>query len=276
MVIISLILPLQYSVDKFANGQIQKESNIIIYDDANSEHHAVLSNSDDNTLLKPKVDVSIEGTLKNDKIRGGEGDDHIDGNNGNDQLRGKEGNDEIDGGKGNDILHGEDGNDKIKGGEGADRISGGIGNDQIEGEKGDDKLFGGEGDDLLDGGEGNDVLLAGRGMDIMIGGFGSDTFICDRFDRLIDFDQYKGDHIIGPCSVDYLVGEEEEIPKNNNIFPLEAEKVERLPTPTSPQLPQKSPYLSSPPSPLNPFDMPSLSDEDLQRIPPTPIPSLKF
>ncbi|HEX6294838.1 MAG TPA: calcium-binding protein, partial [Nitrososphaeraceae archaeon] len=253
--ITSLILPIQYQTLIFANGQMLKESNIIVYDDNNSERYSILDGPD-NILLKPKVDVSIEGTSKNDKIKGGEGDDHINGNSGSDQLRGKEGDDEIDGGKGNDILHGEDGNDRIKGGEGSDRISGGIGNDEIEGESGDDKLFGGEGDDLLDGGDGNDVLLGGKGINIMIGGFGSDTFICNEFDRLIDFDVYK-DQIIGPCSVEYLVEQEEEeeretIPEyNNNIFPLEVEESdERLFS--SSQLYQKSPnYSQPPPPPLN-------------------------
>ena len=234
MVIILLILALPYSAIKFANGQIQKESSIIVYDDNNSEKFSALDDPD-NTLLTPKIDVSIERTPKKDKIKGGDGDDHIEGNDGSDQLRGREGDDEIDGGKGNDILHGEDGNDKIKGRTGSDRISGEIGDDEIEGETGDDKLFGAEGDDLLDGGDGNDVLLGGRGIDIMIGGFGSDAFICDQFDTLIDFDLYEGDEIIGPCSVEYVVEEEEkieEIPEfNNNIFPLEAEEFERLPPP---------------------------------------------
>ena len=113
IIITSLILPLQYQTLIFANGQIQRESNIIIYDKDKVEHNTILSDSDDNMLLKPKVDVKIEGTFQNDTMRGGEG------------------NDEIDGGKGDDILDGKDGNDKIKGGGGSDRINGGIGNDQL-------------------------------------------------------------------------------------------------------------------------------------------------
>ena len=136
-IIILLEFPLQYQTLLFANGQMQEEFHIIIYDDTNPEHGIILSDSDldDNTLLKPKVDVSIEGTPQKDKIRGGEGDDKIYGNEDSDQLRGEEGNDEIDGGKGNDILHGEDGDDRIKGGDGFDRISGGLVDNQIEGKK---------------------------------------------------------------------------------------------------------------------------------------------
>jgi RTX calcium-binding nonapeptide repeat (4 copies) len=273
IIIISIIFPLQYSVIKFANGQIPTiESRIIVYDDNSSENHSLLDDSD-SILHKPKVDVSIEGTQKKDKIKGGEGDDYLFGDNGSDQLRGEEGKDEIDGGKGNDILHGEDGDDKIRGHVGNDRISGGLGDDQIEGDKGDDRLFGGDGDDLLDGGEGNDALLGGRGFDIMIGGFGHDTFVCDQFDKLIDFNQYEGDEIIGSCLDEYLVeGEEEkeieETPAfNDNIFPLEVEEFDSF----------SSPKYSSPPlPPMNTFDKPPLSDEDLQRIPPPPMPSLNF
>ena len=58
-IIISLALPLQYQTLLFANGQIQEESNIIIYDDDNPEHGIILSDSNSNsykdTMLKPKV-----------------------------------------------------------------------------------------------------------------------------------------------------------------------------------------------------------------------------
>lgn len=115
----------------------------------------------------------------------------------------------------------------------------------------------------------------------MIGGPGSDTFVCDRFDIIVDFDSYEGDEIIGSCSVDYVFEEEEELEEipefNNNIFPLDVEESERLLSSSQlSQLPQKSPNYSQPPPPLNSFDMPSLSDEDLQRIPPPPMPPLNF
>lgn len=262
IIITSLILPLQYQTLIFANGQIQRESNIIIYDKDKVEHNTILSDSDDNMLLKPKVDVKIEGTFQNDTMRGGEG------------------NDEIDGGKGDDILDGKDGNDKIKGGGGSDRINGGIGNDQLEGEKGNDRIFGGEGKDLLDGGEGNDILLSGREADMMIGGFGSDTFICDQYDILVDFDHNEGDKIIGSCSIDDLVEEKEEekeankieeIHEENNIFPIESEtsKSERMLQPL-----QSSSKLLPQAESLNSFDKSSLLSKDFQRISPPPIPSL--
>jgi Ca2+-binding RTX toxin-like protein len=302
--------------ENFVDGQMQmqkqKNSDIIIYDDSNSEHYKVLSDSIDDgdnadALLKPTIHVTIEGTIIDDRIKGGagndlingkegddilyagEGDDDIDGGagydevygeEGNDQLRGGEGDDKIDGGKGNDIIHGEDGDDKIKGGEGADRISGGLGNDQLKGERGDDRIFGGDGDDLLDGGDGNDALLGGGGNDVMIGGFGHDTFVCDKFDTIVDFDPYEGDEIIGSCSVNYLVEDaktngiedkrrEDNNNNNNNIFPIESEG-------SSDKMlqPLQSSSASSAES-RNSFDGSSILSKDFQRIPPpSPIPPL--
>ena len=62
---------------------------------------------------KPKVDVSIDGTSAEDKIRGGDGDDEISGKKGDDILSGHEGNDELDGGSGDDRLDGGSGDDQL-------------------------------------------------------------------------------------------------------------------------------------------------------------------
>ena len=59
---------------KFANGEGEVDSNLVIYD--NNIEETVLVDYD-NTMLKPKVDLSIEGTPQKDKIRGDEGDDKI-------------------------------------------------------------------------------------------------------------------------------------------------------------------------------------------------------
>lgn len=172
------MLPLQYSALKFANGQMLKDSEIMIH---NSDSKTPVLADGKNTILKPTVHVSIEGTPKSDKWNGGIG---------NDKLYGK---------YGNDILLGEDGNDKIKGGIGDDKISGQGGNDIIKGEKGNDMLFGGQGDDLLYGNAGNDALEGGEGTNIMMGGRGSDTFLCNQYDTVIDFNANEADRIIGSC-----------------------------------------------------------------------------
>jgi Ca2+-binding RTX toxin-like protein len=177
VVIISLILPLQYSVLKFANGQILKDSEIMIF---NSDSKSPVL-ADDNTILKPKVHVLIEGTSNSDKLKGGIGDDKINGKYGNDLLLGKEGNDKIDGGIGDDKISGQGGNDIIKG------------------ELGDDILFGGKGDDQVYGNLGNDSLDGGQGINIMAGGTGSDTFLCNQYDMVMDFNASEADQIIGSC-----------------------------------------------------------------------------
>ena len=212
-VIISLILPLQYHTLKFANGESKMDSTLVIYNDNNSKH-PVLADSK-NTILKPKIEVSIEGTENDDQLKGGEGDDKINGEDGNDTISGKDGNDKINGGKDDDVLNGELGNDTLKGGNGNDKLSGEVGNDLMEGGKGDDMLVAGEGDEGLLGNEGNDVLNGGEGVDIMAGGTGNDTFICDLFDTIIDFNVDEGDKIIGQCSS--LDQKEFETPSDNTL-----------------------------------------------------------
>ena len=230
-VIISLILSLQPLILNFANAQtIKKESYLVMYDnddnDTNSKNPTLIDDSNNLILLKPKIDVSIEGTPKSDKLMGGDRDDKIKG------------------GKGNDILYGKDGNDKIIGEEGDDRISGGSGDDESEGGNGNDKIFGGKGDDILDGGE---------GIDIMIGGTGNDTFICDPSDILIDYNSTEGDKIIGSCSVKSDDDEKEipPIPDNDTISSPE----EFFESPLLPLNPNNAPQLEEfhpGPPPLNP------------------------
>jgi len=112
---------------------------------------------------KPLVHVSIEGTEINDKIRGGDG---------------------------NDIMSGEDGQDTLQGQDGNDEIDGGDDDDDIKGGIGDDEMDGGDGKDLVDGGEGKDKLE---------GGNDADRFVCDKKDKIIDYNSLEHDVIIGEC-----------------------------------------------------------------------------
>jgi len=67
--------------------------------------------------VKPKVDVSIEGTENDDKIKGVEGNDRISGKDGNDKLKGALGNDVLKGDAGDDYkINGDFANDKLDGG----------------------------------------------------------------------------------------------------------------------------------------------------------------
>ena len=297
-VIISLILPLQYHTLKFANGETKMDSTLVMYNDHNSKH-PILTDSK-NTIIKPKVEVSIEGTPNDDLLKGGEGDDKIDGEDGDDTISGKEGNDQINGGKDDDVINGELGNDTLKGENGNDKINGEGGNDLIEGGKGDDVLIGGEGDEGILGNEGNDILNGSEGVDIMAGGTGNDTFICDLFDTIIDFNIEEGDKIIGQCSSldqpefkrspgnippqeDFQTGSPSSplpppIPRFNNQIPLEGFQARSPPPSIHPnngppaelQLqppPQPQPQLRSSP----PFNHDDIPQEDFELFPPFPV-----
>jgi hypothetical protein len=281
LVLISLILPLQSSILKFAAGEMKTDSQLIIYDYKNSKH-PFLTDSE-NTIIKPKIQVSIEGTPNDDQLKGGEGDDKISGEDGNDTISGKEGNDEINGGEDDDIINGELGNDTLKGGSGDDKLNGEDGNDLIEGGKGDDTLLGGRGDDGILGDEGNDVLNGGEGVDIMAGGFGNDTFICDQFDAIIDFNLEEGDKIVGQCSTtnlaenktsfdnlthkDFQTGLPQPPSFNPNNLPQEQEDELKMPLPPQ-QQPQSK--LQSPSQPV--FSRDDIPTEDFGSFPPVPLP----
>src|SRR5215207_2805915 len=127
LILISLILPLQSSILKFAAGEMKTDSQLIIYDYKNSKN-PFLTDSE-NTIIKPKVQVSIEGTPNDDQLKGGERDDKINGEDGNDLIEGGKGDDMLLGGKGDDGILGNEGNDVLNGGEGVDIMAGGLGND---------------------------------------------------------------------------------------------------------------------------------------------------
>jgi Ca2+-binding RTX toxin-like protein len=142
LILFSLILPLQSSILKFADGEMKSDSQLIIYDTQKSKNPFITDL--ENTIIKPKVEVSIEGTPNDDLLKGGEGDDKISGEDGNDTIMAGKGNDNMKGGKGEDIINGELGNDTLQGGSGDDKLNGEDGNDLIEGGKGDDMLLGGK------------------------------------------------------------------------------------------------------------------------------------
>ena len=249
MVIVSLILPLQYSGLKFANGQILQESQIMIF---NSDSKNPVLADGKNTILKPKIYVSIEGTPKNDNLKGGIEDDKINGK------------------FGDDLLSGEDGNDKIIGGFGDDKISGQEGNDIIKGEKGDDMLFGGYGYDQLYGDIGNDALDGGEGNDIMTGGRGTDTFLCNHYDIVIDFNATEEDQMIGSCKVqshEIIAISDNNIPTKSQfqLSPSSSSTEEKPSTPplnANDALPTFEPIIQS-----NPNDVYSIEFQSLSTLP---------
>ena len=119
-------------------------------------------------------DDNIWGGTGNDKLYGYAGNDSLFGEEGDDGLLGGDGNDYLDGGQGNDKLFGDAGNDILVGGEGDDWLSAGVGNDHLYGQAGADVLLGDSGDDYLDGGSEDDRLSGGIGADVLFGGTGND------------------------------------------------------------------------------------------------------
>ena len=85
----------------------------------------------------------------------------------------------IDGTIYNDTITGGDGNDTINGGNGDDTLSDGIGEDTMSGGDGADIISGGTGDDTIDGGAGNDTYIwnLGDGMDTITDSQGTDKIV---------------------------------------------------------------------------------------------------
>ena len=128
----------------------------------------------------------IYGLAGNDRLIGGNADDHVFGEGGADRLYGHVGADMLDGGDGNDRLYGGDGDDALAGGSGRDLLYGQDGNDSMDGGASHDRLYGGDGDDTLTGGAGNDRLYGQAGADALSGGAGNDRLYVDAADTLID------------------------------------------------------------------------------------------
>ena len=107
-----------------------------------------------------KVNYTVTGSSKQDKLTGSGGNDNITGGGVlvGDSLTGGSGHDTLTGNAGVDTLAGGTGNDNIVGNGGADVITGGAGNDVINGGDGIDDITGGTGADAITTGLGNDVV----------------------------------------------------------------------------------------------------------------------
>ena len=149
--LVLILFFLNFVTLEFINAQTN--STIILENEASKK----------NIQEKPTIEVSIEGTPNDDKIRGGAGDDEITGEEGNDVVCGKEGDDEFEGGTRRGLLYGDAGDDTLNGGKDNDKLVGGIGNDELE------------------------------------GGSGAGRFICDEDNKVIDFDSVEDDKSDGPC-----------------------------------------------------------------------------
>ena len=164
-------------------------------------NNSLLTDAGDDFLQWGQGNDLLSGSLSNNTLHGGKGDDSLRKDAGDDVLKGGQGenllygglgNDTLHGGKGDDSLFGDAGDDFLKGGQGENLLYGGLGNDTLHGGKGDDSLFGDAGDDFLKGGQGENLLYGGLGNDTLHGGEGEDLFILRNdgsVDSILDFEQ---------------------------------------------------------------------------------------
>ncbi len=161
----------------------------------------------------------IRGLAGQDRLTGGNGNDHIDGGDETVLVAGKLKGDTIAGGKGNDVIFGGAGDDSINGGDGHDAIDGQAGNDTISGDNHNDTLIGGTGRDSLTGGNSsgtitsNDLLYSGDFLsgdvsdgeiDTLISGTGTDTVIGEAGVDVLSSTTNTASEIDAAFTFDYL------------------------------------------------------------------------
>jgi Ca2+-binding RTX toxin-like protein len=135
------------------------------------------------SLLGPSI--TIFGSDKSEVLVGTVSNDGIDAGSGDDTIYGNAGNDLILAGAGSDSVSGDDGADVIFGGSGTDYLYGGEGDDVINGDGDNDVVVGDAGNDILAGSAGNDTLNGGAGADHLSGGEGDDTLYIDAADTSV-------------------------------------------------------------------------------------------
>jgi len=120
--------------------------------------------------------------------------DYINGSLGDDILKLGAGNDDINASRGNDVVRGGGGDDQIDGYDGNDRLFGGAGNDRLYGKGGDDRLFGQAGKDTF--------AADSQGANVWTGGKGGDMFQVSGLNwdkssptKVTDFKARQGDKL---------------------------------------------------------------------------------
>jgi hypothetical protein len=89
----------------------------------------------------------------------------------------------------------------------------------LEGGKDDDDIRGGEGDDEIDCGEGEDIVDGGAGEDELEGGKGADRFVCNKTDKIMDYNSLENDIIVGKCEYEDKGLVPKPLPDKSPLFP---------------------------------------------------------
>lgn len=197
-----------------------------IYQSGSARYNALVAYAKTHNIQSTALNTQPThvGTLDNDHLVGGDGNDIILGSSGtidsqgrlieSDYYMGGAGADQIVGGDGNDHIYGNsssavagtsDGSDTLLGGGGNDYIQGNAGDDFLDGESGNDRLYGGAGNDIIIGGAGQDVLQGNRGSDTLFGGEGRDAVRGGADNDLLQGDD-GNDSLSGDAGVDTLIG----------------------------------------------------------------------
>jgi Ca2+-binding RTX toxin-like protein len=162
--------------------------------------------------------VTFGGTIGNDRMQSGSGDDTLFGWGGNDYMAGGGGNDRINGGAGNDTMVDSSGNNIFDGGEGDDYMQGGnngadiflcgLGNDMVIGATGGIEVQCGAGNDFILGGTNADAISGDDGDDWIMGSAGSDLITGDSLGLIngIQFAFDGRDVIFGGSGDDRIAG----------------------------------------------------------------------
>ena len=185
-------------LDPAESGGVQKNEDIVIYEDAprgvriNLDEPTVSGQGDDTidgfySVVGSEHDDVITAGAETDVVRGlagadtitvdseegevfgGDGPDvmrlgyYVYGNNGDDDIRFVSQN--ASGGTGADVMVGTKHHDTYRAGPGRDVIRGRQGRDYLDGEEGSDRIVGGGRDDWVIGGSEEDQLAGGRGED---------------------------------------------------------------------------------------------------------------
>lgn len=175
-----------------------------------------------NLVLGGGTASTLNGSVIDDIMLGGNGNDNLIGNAGSDVLHGDAGADRMEGGQGDDVYWVDNAGDTIieSANSGTDTVYSSIGYSlagtnlenltligtvDIDGTgNGDDNiLVGNDGANTLSGGNGNDTLDGGLGADTLTGGVGSDTYIINDTEDLIVDAGGSGDTV--KSSISYVL-----------------------------------------------------------------------
>lgn len=177
----------------------------------------------------------VAGTLDDNVIALGGGDDYAQGDAGHDTIEGGDGDDTLRGGLDHDLLLGGGGDDSLYGDRHDDWLAGGAGNDLIEMGAGDDRIYDAigalevarffdpvepeqfraelretietrdAGDDTIIGGEGNDQISDLLGSNTLDGGDGNDLL------NAIDLHLGAPDTVFGGEGMDVIYGDDGDV-----------------------------------------------------------------